>query len=111
MNFFSSTTPSRTFSNTFMESKSAPFWKTYPIVFRSSDSSSRLSSGTSLPSTITWPESGVMSPMMVLSNTLLPVPEGPSSATVSPSRTSKSTPSRMTCEPKRFFTPRSSIMY
>src|SRR6185503_9699027 len=51
-----------------------------------------------------------MRPMMCLSSTLFPVPEGPSSATVSPSRTSKSTPLSTVCLPKRFTTPRSSII-
>ena len=48
--------------------------------------------------------------MMCFSSTLLPVPEGPSSATVSPSLTMKSTPSRTTCSPKRFADPLSSII-
>src|SRR5256885_4302644 len=39
--------------------------------------------------------------MMCLSRTLVPTPEGPSSATVSPSRTSKSTPSNTTLSRKR----------
>ena len=41
---------------------------------------------------------------MCLSSTLLPVPDGPSSATVSPSRTSKSTPFSTTCLPNRLWT-------
>src|SRR3954466_13822385 len=51
-----------------------------------------------------------MRPMMCLSSTLFPVPDGPSSATVSPSRTSKSTPSRTICLPNFLRTPRSSII-
>src|SRR6185437_8965723 len=77
---------------------------------RSSLRSLRLSRQTSFPSTKIVPWSGLISPMMVLSSTLLPVPEGPSSATVSPSRTSKSTPFSTTCLPNRFATPWSSII-
>src|SRR5215210_7482698 len=77
---------------------------------RSSASSLRFRRPTFLSSTMMVPRSGWISPMMCLRSTLLPVPDGPSRATVSPSRTSKSTPSRTTCLPKRLWTFLSSIM-
>src|SRR6185295_3410422 len=77
---------------------------------RSSLSSLRRSRFTSFPSTMMVPWSGWIRPMMCLRRTLLPVPEGPSSATVSPSRTSKSTPLSTTCLPNRLTTPCSSII-
>src|SRR5690606_32182177 len=102
--------PSRMFSNTSIESNRAPFWKTYPIRVRSRASAFRLRCGTSWPSTSTVPASGLMSPMMCLRSTLLPVPLGPRSATVSPSSTAKSTPSSTTCSPNRLCTPVSRII-
>jgi len=47
--------PSRTFSNTVIESNSAPFWNTYPMWERRSLSSFRFSRQTSFPSTKTVP--------------------------------------------------------
>src|SRR5205823_1780522 len=47
------------------------------------------------------PESGLSSPLIIFRVTLFPTPEGPSSATVSPSCTSRLTPSSTTFERKR----------
>src|ERR1051325_2220196 len=47
--------PRRMFSYTLIESNSAPYWNTYPILLRSCWISLRLSRGTDSPSTITSP--------------------------------------------------------
>ena len=63
----------------------------------------------SSPSTRIVPSSGRMMPKMDLMVTDLPVPEPPMITSDDPGAITRSTPSSTTLEPKRFFTPRSSI--
>src|SRR6185436_16735926 len=71
-------------------------------------SSAGLASTTDCPSTSTSPRSGRMRPMVVLSRTLLPVPDGPTMERVSPLATVRSTPVR-TGTSKALYTSRYSI--
>src|SRR6059058_2418087 len=68
------------------------------------------SSGTCSPSTITSPKSGRSRPLIIFRVTLFPTPEGPSSATVSPSFTSSDTPSSTRFSRNRLWTSSSSII-
>jgi hypothetical protein len=47
---------------------------------------------TDTPSTSTSPRSGTIRPIVVLSSTLFPVPDGPKSANISPVSTDRLTP-------------------
>src|SRR3954464_3442304 len=56
----------------------------------------------SMPSIMMLPLSGLSSPMMVLSRTDLPVPEGPSMTQISPAGIVSVTSPQMSCLPKLF---------
>src|SRR5688500_14582375 len=72
---------------------------------------------TDTPSTSTSPLSGTMSPIVVLSSTLFPVPDGPKSANISPLSTVRLTPastgrSNALCTPRyEIIGPRSSLQH
>ena len=74
-----------TLSPTVIESNNAELWNTMPIRSRKTASCCRLIVDTFSPSTITWPWSGLKSPMMCFINTVLPLPEAPSTTVVVPS--------------------------
>src|SRR3954451_22517982 len=59
----------------------------------------------SVPSMTTEPLSGFSRPMIVLSSTDLPVPEGPSITQISPGGTVKVTSPQMSCLPKDLVSP------
>src|SRR5664279_1850520 len=92
--------PKATFSKTVMESNRAAIWKHMPMLWRTLNSSSRDRSAMILPSTATWPESGMSSPMMLRSRTVLPVPEPPRTTRLSPSSTWRFTLDSTTLGPK-----------
>ena len=56
----------------------------------------------SVPSMTTEPLSGLSRPMMVLSSTDLPVPDGPSMTEISPAGTVSDTSPQMSCLPNDF---------
>ena len=90
------------FPSTLIESKSAALWNSIPIFRRTAVS---LRSGRpmmSSPSTSTSPESGFIRPMRCFSTTLLPQPERPSTTSVFPSSTVRST-SCSTGRPSKLF--------
>ena len=84
--------PMSTLSRTVSESNNAAFWKTYPTMSRACWSAVGPPKKTDCPPTHTSPRSGSINPSVVLSSTLLPVPEGPKSAKSSPSSTLSVTP-------------------
>ena len=57
------------------------------------------------PATVIVPPSTSSSPLTIFSSVLLPEPLGPSSATTSPDRMLRSTPSKMVCSPYDLRTP------
>src|SRR3954468_2258609 len=63
----------------------------------------------SVPSMTTEPRSGLSSPMMVLSSTDLPVPDGPSITQISPGGTVSVTSPQISCLPKDLVSPSISI--
>jgi hypothetical protein len=67
------------FSATVMKSKRALFWNSMPNFRRNEASSSSVIACTFCPSTVTSPASGRMRPVIILSNTLLPLAPGPMS--------------------------------
>jgi hypothetical protein len=72
------------FSNTVMESNSAPLWKSIPNFLRTRYSSSSGRSVMSSSSTMTRPSSGASRPSMWRRVTDLPVPEPPRMTITSP---------------------------
>ena len=68
--------------------RSAPAWSMVPM------SPVRVAVTGSVPSTRTAPASGVASPTIISMAVVLPAPLGPSRATISPGRISRSRPSR-----------------
>src|SRR5207249_917852 len=94
-----------TFSKTLSESNSAALWNSIANFFRTSFSSREPSLVISISSTSTCPRSGFRSPIMCLSNTLLPPPLLPITVVTFPRGISKLTPCRTGCPPSVFFTP------
>ena len=74
-----------TLSPTVIESKRAELWNTMPIRSRKTASSCRPIVETFWPSTMTWPRSGLKSPMMCFISTVLPLPDPPNTTVVVPS--------------------------
>src|SRR5687767_7608276 len=106
----SSVCASHRFSLTVSESNNAAFWNTYPMRRRTLRSSFSDAFAMEMPSTSTSPSSGCNSPIACLISTLLPVPDGPSSASVSPSSTARVTPRSTCCVPKLLCRLRNSII-
>src|SRR5207302_2809223 len=94
-----------TFSKTLSESTSAALWNSIANIFRTSLSSREPSLAISISSTSTWPRSGFSSPIICLSNTLLPPPLLPITVVIFPRGISKLTPCRTGCPPSVFSTP------
>ena len=86
LSFVCSRRPKATFSPTVIESNSAEYWKTMPILRRTLLSSASLIGTMSCPSMRIWPLVGLMRPMSRRRNVLLPEPEPLMMASVSPSR-------------------------
>ena len=91
--------PKATFSQTRRLSNKAAFWNSMPNLRRTVSRSDQLMPTTSLPSTVMLPCSGVSRPRIFLSRTDFPVPEPPMITIDSPSRISRSSPSRTTFGP------------
>src|SRR5437868_2590413 len=98
------------FSSTFIESKSAPPWKSIARRRRRGASSSSDSGPTDWPKTQTSPSSGLVRPLMCRRVTLFPVPEGPRMQRTSPRRICRLTPARISRDPYLFHTSRNSTM-
>ena len=81
------------FSPTVIESNSAPSWNNMPKRRRTRYSSRSLARAMSTPKQLTEPLSGVSRPTMSFRVTLLPVPDGPMIAVVSPGGMSSEMPS------------------
>src|SRR3989454_5516538 len=92
-------------SKTLSESNSAALWNSIANFFRTSFSSCEPSLVISISSTSTCPRSGFRSPIMCLSNTLLPPPLLPITVVTFPRGTSRFTPCRTGCPPSVFSTP------
>ena len=105
-----STSVKPTFSPTVIESNSAAPWNSSPKRLRISFRSRSFKPTMFVPSTSIEPASGVMSPMMCLRSTLLPVPLRPITTMLSPVSTSRSTPSSTCFAPSRFLSPRIRII-
>src|SRR5664280_1169263 len=90
------------FSNTVIESNSAPSWNDMPNLRRISRQWAGSQLVRSSPSMMTCPRSGGMSPMRCLRSTLLPAPEPPTITSDSPAGTSRLMP-RSTSRPAKLF--------
>ena len=88
-----------TFSLTVSAEKSAPFWNSTPQRRSISARSVLEAVWGFMPNTRTSPASGRRNPMMVLSSTVLPVPEPPTTPSTSPRFTVRSRPSWIRCAP------------
>src|SRR3954447_12230294 len=92
------------------EPNSAPSWNRTPNFLRTRYRSFSPMRTVSSPSTQISPSSGRSSPMMFLSSTDLPVPDGPMMALILPFGRSNVMPSSTVCDPKRFVTPRNEMI-
>ena len=97
-------------SNRLSEPKRAPSWKRTPSLRRTRMRSRSRIVVISSPSIQTSPRSGFSSPMMCLSSTDLPVPEGPMMALILPFGMSKVMSSSTVCEPKDLVSPLMEMM-
>ncbi len=88
---------SATFSPTVTELKSAEYWKSMPIDFRTRARSSPSRRAMSCPPISILPPRGRRSPIMCLRSVVFPEPEPPRIARISPRRTAKSSPKRTCC--------------
>ena len=97
-------------SSTVIESKSAPPWKRIPTFWRIAPSWRSFSPIMFWPWIQISPPSGSINPTRCLSKTLLPPPLRPMMARVSPVRTSRSTPRKISCCPIFFVNERTLII-
>ncbi len=78
-----------------MSSSRLKNWKIMPILARRYFARPvSVSSSTRTPSTVTLPDVGLSSPAIMFSRVDLPLPDGPRTASASPARTSRVSPSR-----------------
>ncbi len=92
-------------SKRFSDPNRAPSWKRTPSLRRTRMRSRSRIDVISSPSIQTSPRSGFSSPMMCLSSTDLPVPDGPMMALISPRGMSKDMSSSTVWDPKDFVSP------
>ena len=97
------------FSITLSDENSAPPWNSTPVCVSIASRLASSSASASMPNTRTEPACGRRRPRMARISTDLPEPEPPTTPTISPLFTVRSTPSWTTCEPKAFTSPRTSI--